>query len=426
MVDPLISIQGVKVYLVGGAVREQLLGRSVRERDWVVVGATPELMRKYRFKPVGKDFPVFLHPDTREEYALARTERKTAPGHHGFVIHADPEVTLEQDLARRDLTINAMARDGRGAIIDPYGGRADLEKHLFRHVSPAFSEDPLRVLRVARFAARYAMLGFRIATDTLALMQSIAASGELTTLPAERLWRETVRALSEYQPIEYLRVLRVCGALDVLFPELNKLYGVPQVAQWHPEIDTGIHNEMALEQACALSSEAQVRFATLCHDLGKGITPKTVLPSHHGHEESGAKLVASLCQRLKVPTAFKDLAVLTARYHTHCHRAFELKPKTLLKVLLSLDGLRKPERFEHFLLACEADARGRTGFEQQAYPQADFLRGALAALKLAQADVGRCARVNPRDIARDSHDIRLRYVREYCNSTPRHTKALSA
>ena len=425
MTDLLNSVQGAKVYLVGGAVREQLLGRPVRERDWVVVGATPELMRKHRFKPVGKDFPVFLHPDTGEEYSLARTERKTAPGYHGFAIRADPEVTLEQDLARRDLTINAMAQDSDGTIIDPYGGQADLEKRLLLHVSPAFNEDPLRVLRVARFAARYATLGFHIAANTLALMQSIAASGELTTLPAERLWRETVRALGEHRPVEYFRVLRVCGALEVLFPELNRLYGVPQVAQWHPEIDTGIHNEMALEQACALSSETQVRFATLCHDLGKGTTSKTVLPSHHGHEESGAKLAASLCQRLKVPNAFKDIAVLTARYHTHCHRAFEIKPKTLLKVLLSLDGLRKPERFEYFLLACEADARGRTGFEQQAYPQASFLQGALAALKLAQADVGRCARKSPCNIARVSHDICLRYVGEYCRST-RRTKALSA
>ena len=383
-------------------------------------------MLSHRFKPVGKDFPVFLHPDTGEEYALARTERKIASGHHGFAMHTDPEVTLEQDLARRDLTINAMVRGEDGAIIDPYGGQVDLEKRLLRHVSPAFGEDPLRVLRVARFAARYATLGFRIAADTLTLMQSIAASGELATLPVERLWRETVRALGECRPVEYFRVLRVCSALEVLFPELNRLYGVPQVARWHPEIDTGIHNEMALEQACALSSEVQVRFATLCHDLGKGTTSKMVLPSHHGHEESGAKLAASLCQRLKVPTIFKDIAVLTARYHTHCHRAFELKPKTLLKVLLSLDSLRKPERFEYFLLACEADARGRTGFEQQAYPQASFLRGALAALKLAQADVGRWARKNPCNMARDGHDIRLRHIKEYCYSTLRRTQALSA
>lgn len=416
MNKPFISLEGANTYLVGGAVRDQLLGRKVHEYDWVVVGATPALMLAHRFKAVGKDFPVFLHPDTHDEYALARTERKTAPGYYGFAVHADPSVTLEQDLLRRDLTINAIARAADGALIDPYNGLADLENRVLRHVSPAFSEDPLRVLRVARFAARYHALGFRIADDTLALMRRISTRHELNALAAERVWRETVRALGEPHPVEYFRVLRACGALAMLFPELDRLYGVPQTAQWHPEIDTGVHNEMALQQASRLSPDPHVRFAVLCHDLGKGITPDNILPAHHGHEESGAKLVKALCRRLTVPTAFRDIAVHTARYHTHCHRALTLKPTTLVKILMALDGLRKPERFEHFLLACEADARGRTGFEDTAYPQADFLRGALQALKKAQAGIGEYARSNSGDIANAAYTIRVKFMKDYCQS----------
>ena len=410
------AIENAKIFLVGGAVRDALLGRAVSERDWVVVGATPELMLKHQFKPVGKDFPVFLHPQTNDEYALARTERKSAPGYYGFDIHASPDVTLEEDLLRRDLTINAIAQDADGNLIDPHGGRADLEQRLLRHVSPAFCEDPLRILRVARFAARYHRLGFRVADETRELMRSMSKSGELDALVAERVWQETVRALAEPDPVVYFRVLRDCAALTVLFPELEALYGVPQPAQWHPEIDTGVHNEMALEQACKLSDDPLVRFATLCHDLGKGTTPPDILPSHHGHEESSAKLAKALCKRLKAPSAYRDIAVHTARYHTHCHRARELKPSTLLKTLMSLDALRKPERFEHFLLACEADARGRTGFEDSPYPQADFMRGAAKALKQAQQEVGEQAKITSGNVGVLAHNTRLKHIKAYCES----------
>ncbi len=416
MATPFISLEGAEVYLVGGAVRDELLGRDVSERDWMVVGTSPELMLKSGFKPVGKDFPVFLHPESREEYALARTERKTAPGYHGFDIHASPEVTLEQDLSRRDLTINAMAQDSKGNIIDPHAGRADLKNRTLRHVSPAFGDDPLRVLRVARFAARYHPLGFTVADETLDLMRSISAGDELTALAGERVWQETVRALGETHPVEYFRVLRACGALAVLFPELERLYGVPQPAKWHPEIDTGVHNEMVLEQASSMSTDTQVRFAALCHDLGKGTTPLEILPSHRGHENRGVKLTRALCERLKTPNAFRDIAIHTARYHTHCHRVLEHKPATLLKTLLSLDGLRKPERFEKFLLVCEADARGRGGFETREYPQADYMRGAMAALLGAQAEIGECARQKKGDIAEAAHEIRLKCIVDYRRS----------
>jgi tRNA nucleotidyltransferase (CCA-adding enzyme) len=412
-----ISLDGVTVYLVGGAVRDELLGREVSERDWVVVGGTPELMLKSGFKPVGKDFPVFLHPESHEEYALARTERKTAPGYYGFDIHASSEITLEQDLSRRDLTINAMARDSNGVLIDPHAGRNDLDNRRLRHVSPAFKEDPLRVLRVARFAARYHALGFRVVDETLELMESISAGGELTALAAERVWRETVRALGERHPVEYFRVLRACGALAVLFPELDRLYGVPQPVKWHPEVDTGVHNEMALEQVSSMSTDPEVRFAVLCHDLGKGTTPREILPSHHGHEERSASLSGDLCERLRTPRAFRDIAEHTARYHTVCHQVLEHKPATLLKTLLNLDGLRKPERFEKFLIACEADARGRTGFENRDYPQADYMRGALAALLRAQAEIGERARQKKGDIAEAVYEIRLKCIVDYCNST---------
>jgi tRNA nucleotidyltransferase (CCA-adding enzyme) len=361
------------IYLVGGAVRDDLLGLPVKERDWVVVGATPGDLLARDFRPVGKDFPVFLHPQTREEYALARTERKTAPGYRGFHVHAEPTVTLEDDLRRRDLTINAMARDADGRLIDPYQGRRDLEGRWLRHVSPAFAEDPVRILRLARFSARYAPLGFRVAPETLALMRAMVASGEVDSLVPERVWAETVRALGEARPEQFVATLRDCGALERVFPEIDRLFGVPQPAAHHPEIDTGVHTLMALAQAVRLNADPVTRFAVLVHDLGKGETPPEEWPRHVGHEQRGAERIRALCQRLRVPNMFRELGVLTARYHTYCHRARELRPKTLLKTLQGLDALRKPQRFAQFLLACEADARGRLGLEDRPYPQAALL-----------------------------------------------------
>ncbi|MGB4947594.1 MAG: multifunctional CCA addition/repair protein, partial [Candidatus Competibacter denitrificans] len=363
----------MEIYLVGGAVRDELLGLPVKERDWVVIGATPDDLLARGFQPVGKDFPVFLHPQTREEYALARTERKTAPGYYGFDIQAGAEVTLEEDLRRRDLTINAIARDTTGRLIDPYQGRRDLEARRLRHVSPAFAEDPVRILRLARFTARYAELGFQVAPETMALMRAMVADGEVDTLVPERVWAETVRALSEPRPELFFETLRACGALAVIFPEIDRLFGVPQPAAHHPEIDTGVHTLMALAQAVRSQADVVTRFAVLVHDLGKGTTPPEEWPRHIGHEQRGADLVRGLCHRLRVPNMFRELGVLTARYHTHCHRALELRPKTLLKILQAMDAFRKPQRFAHFLLACEADARGRLGLTERAYPQATLL-----------------------------------------------------
>ncbi len=369
----------MKTYLVGGAVRDHLLGLPVRERDWVVVGATVDEMRASGFRQVGKDFPVFLHPDTQEEYALARTERKTGPGYHGFAVHADPDVTLEEDLQRRDLTINAMAMDEKGRLIDPYGGQKDLEARILRHVSPAFSEDPVRILRVARFAARFHHLGFRVAPETMALMRQMVDDGEVDALVPERIWQETVRALGEKTPSQFIQILRDCGALAVIFPEIDRLFGIPQPECWHPEIDSGVHTLLVLDMAARLSDKPEVRFAALLHDLGKGTTPADLLPSHHGHEARGAELVKKFCQRLKVPNQFRDLAVITAKFHLHIHRIDELKPATLLRVMEAIDAFRRPQRVDDFLLACEADARGRKGMENNAYPQADIFRKALAA-----------------------------------------------
>jgi tRNA nucleotidyltransferase (CCA-adding enzyme) len=371
----------MEIYLVGGAVRDRLLGRPVHERDWVVVGATPAAMLALGYSQVGKDFPVFLHPDTREEHALARTERKSGRGYTGFICDFTPGITLEADLLRRDLTINAIAEAGDGTLIDPYHGQADLQARLLRHVSPAFREDPLRVLRVARFAARYAPLGFTIAAETLALMREIAEGGELNDLTPERVWKETERALGEEQPQVYFRVLRDCGALAVLFPEIDRLFGVPQPPQHHPEIDTGIHTLMVLEQAARLSPEPRVRFAALVHDLGKADTPPEKWPAHHGHEASGLKHIRALSTRLRVPRQFQELGEITSEYHLNCHRVRELNPDTLLKKLLGLDAIRRPERFEEFLLACEADARGRLGLEQRDYTQPAYFRAALQAIR---------------------------------------------
>ena len=369
----------MEVYLVGGSVRDELLGLPVRERDWVVVGATEQEMLARGFKQVGKDFPVYLHPENAEEYALARTERKTGPGYHGFEVSTDPEVTLEQDLQRRDLTVNALARDAAGNLIDPHGGRRDLEAGILRHVSPAFAEDAVRVLRVARFAARFADRGFRIAPETLALIRTMVSSGEIDMLVPERVWQETRNALAEDQPQVFFQTLAQCGALARVFPEIEALFGVPQPATWHPEIDTGIHTMMVLQQAAQLSSDTRVRFAALTHDLGKGETPRDQWPSHRGHEERSVRLVQELCQRLRIPNDYRELAEKVARFHGHCHRALELRPATILKVLEQADAFRRPDRLDLLLLACEADARGRKGLENEPYPQADLFRDAYTA-----------------------------------------------
>lgn len=371
----------MKTYLVGGAVRDKLLGRPVTERDWVVVGASPAQMQAQGYTAVGKDFPVFLHPVTKEEYALARTERKTGKGYTGFSFYCGEEVTLEEDLIRRDLTINAMAEDDQGNIIDPYGGRSDLQHKLLRHVSPAFAEDPVRILRIARFAARYHQYGFRVADETIALMRSMVSHGEADHLVAERIWKETERALAEPNPEIFIQVLRDCHALARLFPELDALFGVPQTATYHPEIDTGLHTLMSLQQAVKLTADTCIRFATLLHDLGKGTTPHEEWPRHIAHEDRSLPLVKQLCERIAAPRDYKELALMVAQWHTHCHRAMELKPSTVLKVLQSTDAFRRPERFHQFLVCCEADARGRTGFENRNYPQAEFFRRALKAAR---------------------------------------------
>ncbi len=369
----------MQIYLVGGAVRDKLLGIEPRDRDWVVIGASPEQMIAMGYQSVGKDFPVFLHPETKEEYALARTERKTAPGYHGFTFHAAPDVTLEEDLRRRDLTINAMAEDSEGNIIDPFGGREDLEHGRLRHVSNAFSEDPVRILRIARYAARYAKWGFRVAHGTHALMKKMVADGEVDALVAERVWQETERALGEVSPGRFFEVLRNCGALACIFPELERLFGVPQPKHHHPEEDTGLHTLLVLEQAAKLSPDTRVRFAALVHDLGKGATPEEEWPRHIDHEERGVALVEQLCKRLRVPRDFREAALLVTRHHGVYHRAEELRPGTLLKVLETIDAFRRPERLERFLLACEADSRGRPGFETQHFPQPAIFRQAYHA-----------------------------------------------
>ncbi len=371
----------MKIYKVGGAVRDRLLGIPVTDIDRVVVGATAEQMLALGYKPVGSDFPVFLDPRNGDEYALARTERKSGRGYGGFVFHASPEVTLEEDLIRRDLTINAMAEDDDGNVTDPYGGVLDLEARILRHVSPAFAEDPLRVLRVARFAARYAPLGFTVASDTLELMHQLSESGELEALTPERSWKEISRALMEDQPQVFIQVLRDCDALKTLLPEVDALFGVPQPETHHPEIDTGIHTLSVLEQAARYKQPLTVRWACLLHDLGKGLTPVDKLPRHIAHEHTGLKLVKAVNERFKVPRDCQELAMLVCQYHTHGHRALELKASTLLELLQSFDVYRRPQRFEEFVVACEMDARGRKGFEQRSYPQADYLRGAAKAAR---------------------------------------------
>jgi tRNA nucleotidyltransferase (CCA-adding enzyme) len=366
----------MKTYLVGGAVRDRLLGYPVKERDWLVVGVSAETMLAQGYRPVGKDFPVFLHPETHEEYALARTERKTAPGYKGFAVYAAPDVTLEEDLRRRDLTINAMAIADDGTLVDPYGGQQDLQNRILRHVSPAFSEDPVRILRVARFAARYAHLGFTVADETRQRMRDMVADGEADHLVAERVWTELHKTLTEATPSAFFQTLRDCGALRVIFPEIDALFGVPQPEQYHPEIDTGVHALMVLEQAAGLSAKVEVRLAALLHDLGKALTPSEYWPSHHGHEQKGLLALDIFCERLRVPKNFKTLCAQVMEYHTHCHRALELRADTLVDMLQMIGAFKPDSRLEEFILACEADARGRTGFENRSYPQADYIRSA--------------------------------------------------
>ncbi len=400
----------MQVYLVGGAVRDGLLGLPVKERDWVVIGATREELLRANYREVGRDFPVFLHPETHEEYALARLERKVSPGYRGFAVDFGPQVTLEQDLGRRDLTINAIARSEDGALLDPYGGKRDLEARLLRHVSPAFVEDPVRVLRVARFAARFAPLGFRVAPETNELMRAMVERGEVDALVAERVWQETDKALREPCAAEFFRVLRACGALRSIYPEIDALFGVPQPAQWHPEIDTGLHTLMVLDQAAQLSASPTVRFAALVHDLGKGTTPRADWPSHHGHEQRSVDLIDKLCARLRVPTEYRDLAVIVARYHGNVHRAFELRPATILEMLEKADAFRRPERFAQVLLACEADSRGRLGLEQKPYPQREYLHAAQAAAAAVKPGGAQLAQLAGPQIAAWLHAGRLQAV----------------
>ena len=377
----------MKIFLVGGAVRDELLGLPVKERDWVVVGARPEELLAAGYRAVGKDFPVFLHPQTAEEYALARTERKTGPGYRGFETRFSPDVTLEQDLERRDLTINAIAKNMEtGELIDPFHGQRDIERRVLRHVSHAFVEDPVRILRAARFTARFAPLGFDVAPDTIELMRDIAARGELDALVPERVWQETQRALEQEAPWRFFEVLRDAHALQKIFPEVDALFGVPQPEQWHPEIDSGVHTMMVLQQAAKLTPDPVVRFAALVHDLGKATTPREEWPRHIAHEHRSAELIEQLCARLKAPNAYREVAIQVGKHHLLAHKAMELRPATLLELLESLDAFRRPERFEQYVLACEADARGRKGLENRDYPQANYLRRVREAAASARPD----------------------------------------
>ena len=409
----------MKMWMVGGAVRDGLLGLPVTDRDWVVVGETPERMLAAGFTPVGKDFPVFLHPQTKEEVALARTERKTGPGYHGFQVHADPGVTLEDDLMRRDLTINAMAQDEAGRITDPHGGQRDLQAKLLRHVSPAFAEDPVRILRLARFAARFT--DFSVAPETVALMRKMVDAGEVDALVAERVWLELSRGLMEAKPSRMFEVLRSCGALARLLPEVDRLWGVPQRADYHPEVDTGIHLMLVLDMSVRLNAPLPVRFACLGHDLGKGTTPADALPRHIGHEERSVKLLRALCERLRVPTDCRALAEVVAREHGNIHRSAEFGAAALMRLLERCDALRRPERWDQVLLACECDARGRLGLEESAYPQRPrLLQAAVWACSVdtaaVAADAAQAGRSGP-DIGAAVHEARVRAVQAGLSST---------
>lgn len=400
----------MQVYLVGGAVRDELLGIAVKDKDFVVVGSTPDEMIAAGFKPVGKDFPVFLHPKTHDEYALARTERKTAKGYKGFVVHASPEVTLEEDLARRDLTINAIAKDSTGKFIDPYNGLADIQSKTLRHVSHAFAEDPVRILRAARLSARFQ--DFSLAPETNQLMQQMVASGEVDALVAERVWQELAKGLMEDKPSRMFDVLRACCALKKILPELDKLWGVPQSAQYHPEIDTGVHVMLAIDYAARQNYALAVRFATLMHDLGKGVTPAELLPQHIGHEARGIHLVKDVCKRLRVPNDCKELAQIVSKFHGKLHQVLQMKPSTLLSFIVELDAIRQPERFKDFLRACEADSRGRTGLENHATPAADLMQKVLAAAMNVDAGAVASAYDAPEEIKAAVFEARLDAVKK--------------
>jgi tRNA nucleotidyltransferase (CCA-adding enzyme) len=397
----------MEVYLVGGAVRDALLGLAVKEKDYVVVGGSAEELTRLGYKPVGRDFPVFLHPQTSEEHALARRERKTGPGYRGFVTEFSPDITLQEDLLRRDLTINAIAQLPDGSLVDPYGGQADLQARVLRHVSPAFSEDPVRILRIARFAARFAALGFTVHESTRELMRTMVAAGEASALVPERVWQETERALGEARPEVFFEVLRDCGALAVIFPEVDRLFGVPQPPQWHPEIDTGVHVMLCLKRAAQLGANVTTRFAVLTHDLGKGTTPPDQWPKHIMHESRGLPLIDALCARLKVPTAHRELARMTAKQHTNVHRALQLRNDTVLRLLEDCDAFRRPDRFSEMLFACQCDAQGRTGLENNPYPQRDYLEAARAVACVVQLTESERAGLNGPAIAETLRKKRL-------------------
>lgn len=383
----------MKRYVVGGAVRDRLLGLPIKDRDWVVVGGNGADLERLGYRQVGKDFPVYLHPENKEQYALARRERKIAPGHTGFAFDTGAEVSLEEDLARRDLTVNAMAETGDGELIDPYGGREDLNSRVLRHVSPAFREDPLRVLRVARFTARFRHLGFGVAPETMQLMREMVGRGELAELPRERVWQEIELALESQSPAEFFRVLRECCALQVILPEVNRLFGVPQPEKYHPEIDTGVHTLMCVEAAARLTDDPITRYAVLLHDVGKGVTDRSKWPSHHGHDALGVPLVKEITRRLGVPREFAKTAEAVCKFHTLQHRVLSLRPATVLRLLTGLDAIRRPQRFERFLTACLADARGRTGYEDSEYPQNEYLERMLVAVN--SVDAGELLRDKP-------------------------------
>ncbi len=408
--------RAMQIYEVGGAVRDALLGRPVSDRDWVVVGATPEQMIAQGFKPVGRDFPVFLHPITHEEYALARTERKTAPGYTGFQFHASPEVSLEDDLARRDLTINAMARSADGLLIDPFGGEKDLQQRVLRHVGPAFVEDPVRILRIARFAARFE--GFTVAPDTLELMRHMVSNGEVDALVPERVWQELARGLMERHPSRMIEVLRECGALKKILPEIDALFGVPQPPQHHPEIDTGIHMLLVIDAAATADFSLPVRWAALMHDLGKATTPVDLLPRHHGHEQRSVPLVKTVCERLKVPADCRDLAILAAREHGDLHRGLELRAATIVKMLERTDALRRPQRFLDLLDACECDCRGRTGRQSDPWPPRPMWQAALAAVQSVDAGAIAKACPDPAKIPERVHAARVEAVKQLRSEEP--------
>lgn len=408
----------MQVYRVGGAVRDKLLGLDIQDIDWVITGSTPEQMIADGYRAIGKDFPVFLHPETKQEYALARTERKISRGYSGFSFNTDPEITIEQDLSRRDLTINAIAEDVNGNIIDPFNGQQDIENRILRHVSDAFVEDPVRVLRVARFAARFHHLGFSIADETRSLIKQIADSGELNALVAERVWTEMNKALAETDPQVFFTSLRDCQVLATLFPEIDNLFGVPQTAKYHPEIDTGIHVMMVLKKAAELNFNNDIRFAALTHDLGKANTPAHVLPGHHGHEQRGVKLTRQFCKKWRVPKATTELALMTCEYHTHIHRAYELKASTLLKLFMQTDCFRRPERFKQMTDACIADVRGRTSFENTPYPQAAYVNRLVQKLNELDLSAVVNSSIKGKEVGKAIYDYRLNFLKTILEKDP--------